>query len=140
MKGIFIFISLLFSVLNISSNNEQQWTVESLKQYVDQRFNAIDKAVEVASAATEKRFENTNEWRKSYEDLIRNMQGNYVSIKEFESLKEKVENIKEDQDRIANIKVGGNAVVAYIISGVSVFVAMISIFVLISRKKELINK
>jgi len=140
MKGIFIFISLLFSVLNISSNNEQQWTVESLKQYVDQRFNAIDKAVEVASTATEKRFENTNEWRKSYEDLIRNMQGNYVSIKEFESLKEKVENIKEDQDRIANIKVGGNAVVAYIISGVSIFVAMISIFVLISRKKELINK
>jgi hypothetical protein len=60
----------------MESENLHQ-TIDALRLLVDQnelrtreRFNAADKALEIAIIANEKRFDNTNEWRQTLVDRI----------------------------------------------------------------------
>lgn len=118
--------------------NDKRWNVFSLKEYfdlavtsleekIDQRFQSTKEAVDKAEITTEKRFENTNEWRKSYEDLIRTN----VPRKEYEvgheRLLDRVSNVERKLEKIENIKEGANIVWAYILAGVSFVAAIVSV-------------
>ncbi len=43
-----------------------------MEKEIDRRFNASELATRTALAAADKRFDNTNEWRASFEDVINN--------------------------------------------------------------------
>lgn len=111
-----------------------QWTVTTLKEYVDQRFTQLQLAVEKAEQATEKRFEGVNEFRLTLSD----QQRTFLPRAEYESghngLHTEVTELKERLDKIESMKSGGNVVWAYVLSAVSLIVAIFSIRNNILRK------
>lgn len=50
------------------ANHDNDWTVNTLKTYMDTRFDAVEKAVETADAANEKRLDSVNEFRATLTD------------------------------------------------------------------------
>lgn len=44
------------------------WTTETLKEHFNARFAAVEKAVEIANNANEKRLDNVNEFRGTLND------------------------------------------------------------------------
>ena len=122
----YIFLYLLL-VSFTADEKQSEWTVETLKQYVDQRFQSINEAVSKADVATEKRFESVNEWRNSYADLVRNYipREEYLSGHEIHS--QQIAEIKAKQEKIANMKAGGDVTFAYLVSGISMIVAIVAL-------------
>ena len=125
--------------------NEKRWNVYSLKEYFDmaiakmdekieQRFCAVKEAVDKADKATEKRFEGVNEFRNAMGD----QQRTFIPRREFEisidSLSRKIVDIEKHMDKIANMKAGGNVVLAYIISAISFVVAIVSLILKFDNK------
>jgi hypothetical protein len=105
------------------------WTVDTLKQHVDVRFDAVKEAIAVASAVTKERadkleattatrFENVNEFRNQTKDL----QANFMPRAEFDAAVKGL----DEKIRIKNIQ---------IVSSLSVGMVglMIAIFNLASR-------
>lgn len=81
-----------------------------------QRFEAMDKAVTELKQTTEKRFENANEWRNSYDDLVRT----YIPRSEFDIFSKKVE-------KIENVKQGGNQAWLILVAGVGLLIGFLGI-------------
>jgi septation ring formation regulator EzrA len=110
------------------------WTLRTLKKYFEQKFKSIDRAVTKAEIATEKRFETVNEWRESYADLVRS----YIPRNEYESghetLEDKINIIDKKIEKMSNIKQGGSLVIAYVISAISLLIAIISVFLSLGIK------
>lgn len=91
--------------------------VTALREYVDVRFSAQEKAVSAALAAqekavaaalaaakeavtkaenaTERRFENSNEWRNTVETLQRTYMPRTESVQNWQSITEKVEALQK---------------------------------------------
>lgn len=46
----------------------EEWTVATLKEHVDTQIEALQRAVDKADAAYEKRMDTTNEWRAALTD------------------------------------------------------------------------
>lgn len=115
-----LLLLLLWSfTVAITSTNNSQWTVQTLKEYVDQRFAAIQMAVDKADEATEKRFESVNEFRAQLSDQSRT----FIPRQEYEiaheNLKAQVVTLYNEMEKTKNVKQGGNIVWAYVLSGVS---------------------
>lgn len=143
---------------------KSHWTIEAIKEYflklieqhekrVDQKFTSIEKAVKLANRANEKRFENTNEWRASYEDLIQQMQKliqtmqrDYIPRTEFDksldatrekhetavkTLSDQIKNVNTQIESTQNRKVGSGLMWVYVVSGIGL---LISIIVAVSLK------
>jgi len=81
-----------------------------------QRLDAMDKTLTEFKQTTEKRFENANEWRNSYDDLVRT----YIPRNEFEIYAKKVE-------KIENMKQGGNQAWLILVAGASLLIAFLSV-------------
>lgn len=131
MIGIIVLILFLGIVATAFSLHTcappQEWTVQTLKEYMDQRFISLQLAVTKAEEATEKRFEGVNEFRNTLAD----QQRTFIPRAEYESghigLHVEVSELKERLDRIQNMKQGGNVVWAYVLAGASLIVAVFSI-------------
>ncbi len=124
-------------------DNKDRWNVLSLKEYFDlavtnldekieQRFLSMKEAVNKAETATEKRFEAVNEFRSTLSD----QQRTFIPRKEYEvsncSLDAKVTEVVKKMDKIENMKQGGNVVLAYIISAISLLIAIASFIIKIN--------
>lgn len=124
--------------------------VLNLRGYVDVRFEAQEKAVAAALAAqekavaaalaaakeavtkaetaTERRFENSNEWRNTVETLQRTYMPRTESEQQLKALTARVDvlagrvNSREERGR------GMGEIWAYIIGGVGVVAALVAIF------------
>jgi hypothetical protein len=81
----------------MAESSKQEWTIETVKAHVlaimderderyEQRFQASQKAIDEAKAETQKKFENTNEWR----GLVSDTQKNYVTRTELEPVVKQV--------------------------------------------------
>lgn len=81
-------------------------TVVTLREYIDTRFDAQREAVQAAltsakeavakaEAATERRFENSNEWRNTVETLQRTYMPRTESIQLHTSTAEKLESLQK---------------------------------------------
>jgi hypothetical protein len=77
----------------VTEFTKQEWTIETVKDHVialmderdkryEQRFQSSQKAIDEAKAETQKRFENTNEWR----GMVADTQKTYVTRSEVFAL------------------------------------------------------
>jgi len=122
-----LFLGAVVTAFSLHPQSESQWTVQTLKEYMDQRFDLMQVAVDKAEVFAKEKFENTNEWRTTFENLGRT----YIPRAEYESahigIHTEVSELKERLDRIQNMKQGGNVVWAYVLAGASLIVAVFSI-------------
>ncbi len=99
------------------------WTVETLKEYVDQRFDASQKAVEAAlqaaekmggaalasadravskaEVAAEKRFDATNEFRGQQKDMITTLFPRMEAEQRFNAFDDRLKKVEEFRDRMS---------------------------------------
>lgn len=119
----FIFICLLFP----GSSQTSTWTVQTLKEYVDQRFEAVTEAVTKAEDATEKRFASVNEFRNTLSD----QQRTFIPRAEYEaghiSLSNEVSELKARIAKIESMKQGGSITLYIIIAVISSLVAFMAL-------------
>ncbi len=108
--------------------------VISLKEYftvllnerdkrIDQRFESMEKAFTEFKQTTEKRFENANEWRNSYDDLVRT----YIPRTEFTMLEKEIEKIK-------NLKQGGNQAWVVLVAGAGILLGYLTLVIKLFMK------
>ena len=127
-RGMIVFLLFISGVVAVSlSDQPEQWTVRTLKEYFEQRLDAMDLAITKAETATEKRFEGVNEFRFTLSD----QQRTFVPRQEYEAghleLSNRVNDLKAKVDKIENMKSGGNVVWAYVIAGVSLIIAIFTL-------------
>jgi hypothetical protein len=135
MKLLFI---ILFLLTITTSSQQTQWTVQTLKEHYDyvlkerdekinQKFESIELAVTKADEATEKRFESVNEFRAQLAD----QQRTFILRSEYEAghkeLTNRVDDIKLEVEKINNEKTGRSVVLAYVVAGISLMIAVYNV-------------
>lgn len=84
----------------MSGETEQHvsgWTVDTLKEYTEQRFISAEKAIQIANEASEKRFDAVNEFRGQLGDQVRT----FLPRAEYDARHETLENrVSELTNRI----------------------------------------
>ena len=135
--GIIFIIYFVITILITSQDSKAQsstWTVQTLKEYTDMRFDALALAITQKENDYNKRFDNTNEWRSSYDDLIRRMevliqtmQRDYIPRTEYLKLEKELTEQKARFDKYENLKQGGNNILYLIIAIISSLVAFIAL-------------
>lgn len=139
MKRLIITLLLLTGIvvlwLLLTSQTKSGWTIETLKEYYDERFDALQLAITKAEASSAEKFANTNEWRNSYDDLTRTYMPRAESEAKFTALSARVDVLSESVKKIENVKQGGNIVWAYLISAVSLIAAIVSISINVQKKR-----
>jgi len=112
-----------------------QWTLETLKQYFEMRFNALEaaldarfnsqeKAIAVASVNSEKRFDATNEWRLTVDDITKLK----ANISDFTTFKETVaKDLKDICKDIDSLEITRAELAGKATSNQVAFVGLISI-------------
>jgi len=127
---------ILFSLLLLTSDikpQSQNWNITSLKEYIDIRLEAIDKAVTKAEAATEKRFEGVNEFRNTLADQQRTFMPRAEAESQYNSLSERISAIETKMEKIEGSKSGGSTVYAYLTAIISTIIAIVSFGIMIYR-------
>lgn len=140
--ALIIYFAIAIWIITSQSANGQSstWTVLTLKEYVDMRFEAQKDAVAIALDELKEKFRNTNEWRGSQDDLITSMQQNYVPKSEYIALSDKVDRLEKKQDAYDSKKAGGNAtlyIVMFIISFLAAVLAFSRNFIASIIKKNI---
>ncbi len=95
---------------------------------IKQALTAAKEAVVKAEAAMEKRFDNTNEWRRTYEDLATKKLSRDEYVTHHEALNEKVANLQKRIDVREGSSSGMGVVVTAAISVLAAVVALLAIF------------
>lgn len=125
-----------FTIFPVNSAPVQNWNIQTLKEYVDLRFQQVQVAVDKAESATEKRFESVNEFRSTLAD----QQRTFVPRPEYEAAHQSLENrvnaVTSELEKIQNQKQGGNIVYAYVISVISLIGTVIVIVVNIGKFRK----
>lgn len=125
----FIIIILPLVLLTTSSAPERsEWTVETLKDYFDTRFDALDKAVTKQEDSNNEKFRNSNEFRSSLEDQQRTFMPRTEAEAINKTFTSRLEIMEAELNRIKAEKSGGSATIAYMIAIVSTVIAIIMAF------------
>lgn len=131
--GIYLFMFFVTGVA-FSFQQPEQWNIRTLKEYFELRFEAVEQrfkdqalAILTKQAELEKRFDNTNEWRASYDDLVRTYIPRLEYEGDYDALTTRVNDLREKLDKIENMKSGGNVVWAYVIAGISLMIAIFTL-------------
>jgi predicted transcriptional regulator len=107
--------------------------VDAHAERVGLALAAADKAVSKAETATEKRFESVNEFRQTLSDQTRS----FISRVEFEAVRDntaaRITDLASRLDKTEGKTVGLNAGWIYLLGGLSVAAALVSLVVLILR-------
>lgn len=125
MKTILV-VAVLFILLVGAETPQQSWTISTLKEYVDIRFDALDKAITKAEAANEKRLENVNEFRLQLSDQSRTFMPRSEAEGVMKGLNDRLINVEAKMEKNEGTKAGGSIVYAYVASAISMLIAMIS--------------
>jgi hypothetical protein len=126
------------------------WSVDTLKEFMNQRFADQDKAVQAAllaakeavlkaEVASEKRFESVNEFRAQLADQTNTLMPRAEVNTRFDSLSEKISDLTSRITRTEASTTGSQLTVGRVIAIVGVFVAflgiILSLVVLIANGK-----
>lgn len=120
----------------MSGETEKQisgWTTDTLKEYVEQRFIAAEKAIQIANEASEKRFDAVNEFRGQLGDQVRTFLPRAEYDARHETLENRVSeltnriNRSEGQDRGSEITMGK------IYAAIGAAVGLISLIILLAN-------
>jgi hypothetical protein len=129
--------------------NNTIWTLEALKEHYDvvlknqyehykillaerdervtQRYQAMELAVNKAEVATEKRFECVNEFRAQLGDQSRTLMPRIETEVLLKNANDKIDALTIKVEKSENIKAGGNAMIAYIVAGISILITIITL-------------
>jgi len=136
---IYLIIALLITTQDLRAQHSE-WTIETLKEYYDaqlrlrdnlvaQKFESLQIAVDKAEGFSREKFENTNEWRATLENLGRTYMPRSEYEADHESIIANINDLKVGLDKIENIKSGSASTVAYIIAGIGVLIAIASFII-----------
>ncbi len=116
------------------------WTVKTLKQHYDallkernrkvnQRFDAIKQAIKKSDAYAKYRDKKQNEFRKALDD----QNNNFARKKDVKYLTKCLDEIKEEMNRVRDVKQGGSQIWPYIFSIISLIGTVVMIIIYISK-------
>lgn len=114
----------------MSGETEKQvsgWTVDTLKEYVEQRFISQEKAVGIANEASEKRFDAVNEFRGQLGDQVRTFLPRAEYDARHETLENRVSELTDRINRSEGKSSGLSAGWGYLIGAVGLATAIVSI-------------
>ncbi len=114
--------------------------VASLRKEGDIRFESSEKAILKQEAASEKRFENVNEFRAQMEDLQNTLMPRKEVETLFASITERVATLNDRMNRETGRGAGVAQLAGWIFGGVGVLVGMISIFVWLSSMQPRVER
>lgn len=97
--------------------------IVTLKEYLDSRLHAIEKATAIALAATDKRFESVNEFRNT----LRDQQAMFATLAEVKNLREDIQSLKESRAELAGKASQQSVIVAYILSLLGLVLSALSL-------------
>ena len=122
-----------------TEQNISGWTVDTLHELVNVRFDAMEKAVDAALAAaekandkadtaTEKRFEGVNEFR----DQLKDQAATFITRVEVDArdrgLNSKIDDLKESRSRSAGgvgaLREGWSVLIGLILVAIAVYAAL----------------
>lgn len=119
------------------------WTLETLKELIEQRLDSMDKALTAALQATkeaiqkaenanEKRFDGVNEFRAQLGDQARTLMPRIEAEQRINQLADEIHQLKAKDERNTGRQGGISALTASIIAGAGVLLALASfIFALV---------
>ena len=93
---------------------------------LQQKFDALDKAIQKADSATEKRFDAVNEFRNTLSDQQRTLMPRQEYESTHASLTQMMLGIEKRVDKNENVKEGGSLVWAYVIGGAGFVTGLVS--------------
>lgn len=131
----------------MSGETEKQvsgWTVDTLKEYTEQRFTDQDKAVQAAllaakeavikaETATEKRFEATNEFRGQLADQTATLLPRAEYTSNHKALEDKIDALTDRMNRTDGITSGGQLTIGKIYAAIATVGAILAIIVLVAN-------
>lgn len=120
------------------------WTLETLKELIEQRLDSMDKAltaalqatkeaIQKAETATEKRFESVNEFRSQLGDQARTFMPRLEAEQRLDQLVQEQLRIKAKMERQEGKEGGISGLAAGIATGISVLVAVGSLAYALTR-------
>lgn len=125
----------------MSGETEKQvsgWTVDTLKEFIEQRITDQDKAVQAAliaakeavikaETATEKRFESVNEFRAQLADQSNTLMPRQEYSVQHRALEDRVTDLTDRLNRSDGKNKGVDKTIAYGITAVSISIAIVSL-------------
>lgn len=115
-------------------NNLPPELTVSLREYVDVRFEGLDKAVTKAETATEKRFESVNEFRSALNDSNRLLMPRAEAERALQTLSDKLDALTHRVNAKNDQTTGKGQSWALIIAGTSLLSTVLGMAFLIARK------
>ena len=97
----------------------------SLRDYFEARLVAIEKAVEVADAANNKRLDGMNEFREA----LRDQNVRFTTCVEFAALRDQVQEMKETAAEVRGKASQTSVFIAYGIALLSIVISLIGLIV-----------
>lgn len=113
----------------------KSWTLETLKELIEQRLDSMDKALTAALQATkeaiqkaenanERRFDSVNEFRAQLGDQARSFMPRIEAEQRMNQLNDEILRLKAKDERNSGRAGGISGLAAALISGVSVLIAL----------------
>ena len=106
-----------------------QQRFEASQESIKAALEAAKEAVSKAEVAVEKRFDNTNEWRQTFDDLAQGKLGRAEYLTAHKGLEDKIGALEKRMDLAEGKTIGTSGVVALVIAIAGVLVgAMIALW------------
>ena len=103
--------------------------INGLEKNLNSRIEQMDRAVIKAESTMNHRLEGMNEFRQALGDQNRTFMPRAEIEKSFTNINNSIRKLEKCQERIENMKQGGNIVWAYVLSGVSLMTALIALVI-----------
>ena len=97
------------------------WTLNTLKEYFDQRFEDSEKAIEKANTANEKRLDNVNEFRQTLTDQTATFMPRQEYTVQHKALESKIDILQSFQNKLLGAIVFVGFVLPIIV-GITVYI------------------
>lgn len=127
-----------------TSDRVSGWTVDTLKEYIEQRFKDQDKAVQAAllaakeavlkaETASEKRFESVNEFRGQLSDQTSTLMPRAESDTRYAAISEKVSDLTDRMNLMSGKSTGINAGWGYLAGVIGIIGTIVGIILALSK-------
>ncbi len=121
-----------------------EWTVETLKEFVEQRFTDSDKAIQAALAsaekavgkaetASEKRFDSVNEFRAQLSDQAATLMTRTEYITNHKALEDKIGDLTDRMNRSDGSNAGSEVTIGKIYAAIGAVGVVLGIIVLLAN-------
>lgn len=121
------------------------WNVESLKEYIEQRFSDSDKAVQAAllaakeaaakaETASEKRFDSVNEFRGQLSNQASTLMSRTEYLTNHKALEDKISDLTDRLNRSEGNSQGSQITMSKVYAAIGAAVAVLSMIVLFTNR------